>query len=160
MSGAELTNTSAPVRASAPRDIEAREAELLHMPQVAVPLTHHFAPGVYLREVCMPAGSLIIGHEHRTAHLNTVLTGRATVMMDGVVKEIVAPCTFLSAPGVRKVLFIHEEMRWQTIHPTDETDLNKLEDLLIVKSASYLQHHEDMKQLQKLAGLEIAGGSQ
>lgn len=155
----DLAKADGRVQARTPEEIEAYEAELLKLPQVEVPLTHRFAPGVYMREVCMPAGSLIIGHEHRTEHLNIIFTGRATVMMDGEVQEIVGPCTLTSAPGVRKVLYIHEEMRWATIHPTEETDLNKLEELLIVKSASYTQHHADMKRLQSLIHLEIPGGA-
>ena len=104
----------------------------------------------------MPAGSLIIGHEHRTEHFNIVLSGRATVMMDGVISEIASPCVLKSAAGVRKVLYIHEEMRWATIHPTDETDLTKLEEMLIVKSASYQRHHEDMQKLRSILELEEA----
>lgn len=130
--------------------IERFEAELLHLPQVDVPLTHRFAPGVYYREVLMPKDSLIIGHQHKTEHLNVVTTGRATVMMDGVVEEIVAPCVFVSKPGVRKVLLIHEDMRWATVHPTNETDLLKLEDELITKSASFLDHQKNLADAERL----------
>lgn len=133
-------------------DIERIEKNLLQLAQVDVPLIHRFAPGVYFREVEMPAGSLVIGHEHKTDHFNVVLTGRAVVMMDGVVRHIKAPDVFRSAPGVRKVLFIQETMRWATIHPTTETDLAKLEDDLIVKSAAFLKHSQkDAEQL--MAGL-------
>src|SRR5690242_10473496 len=64
--------------------IERLEAQLLSEPQLPAPVTHHFAPGVYMREIFMPAGAFVIGHEHRTEHLNVILTGRASVMMDGV----------------------------------------------------------------------------
>lgn len=120
--------------------IEAAEAALLTLPQVECELTHRFAPGVYYREVVMPKGSFIIGHCHRTAHFNVVTEGAARVMMDGVVEEIKAPAVFRSEPGVRKVLYIREDCRWATIHPTEETDLVKLEEELIVKSRSFLEH--------------------
>ena len=96
----------------------------------------------------MPEGTFIIGHEHKTRHFNVVLTGRAAVMMDGEVREIIAPATFVSEPGVRKILYIREDMRWQTIHPTDETDVEKLEDQLVVKSASFLKYMEDFGTLK------------
>lgn len=121
------------------RKIEQAEKALLEFPQLDCPLTHKFAPGVYLREIFMPAGTIVIGHEHKTAHFNVVLAGRARVMMDGVVEEIVAPCTFVSQPGVRKVLYILEDMRWATVHPTKETRIDKLERKLVKKSLAWVE---------------------
>ena len=122
--------------------IERLEVELLHVPQVNIPLVHKFAPGVYYREVFMPAGTFIIGHEHLTEHFNVVLTGKARVLIEGVVQLIQAPCTFVSKPGVRKVLYILEDMRWATIHPTTETDISILETSLVRQSKSYMSYHE------------------
>jgi hypothetical protein len=133
-------------------DIEAVEAALLaDAVPVECPHAHRFAPGVYLREIFMPAGSFIIGHEHLTKHFNVVLAGRALVMIDGVAHDIIGPCTFVSEPGVRKVLHVIEDMTWQTIHPTEETNLAKLETQLIRHSPSYDQHTIAMKELKQLA---------
>ena len=137
-------------------NIEKLEATLLELPQIDCPLTHRFAPGVYLREIFMPAGTFVIGHEHKTEHFNVVIQGCALVTIDGEVQEIVAPRTFVSGAGVRKVLYIQEDMIWQTIHPTRETDLLKLEDELITKSASYVQHLEDLRTLKRLVNGEDA----
>ena len=112
---------------------------------------HFFAPGVYVRQVVMPAGHAIIGHEHRTEHLNTVLTGKALVWMNGEVQTITAPCTFVSSPGVRKVLLILEDCTWQTIHPTNETDLAKLREELIIESAPFLEHQQQLAALKQAA---------
>ena len=122
--------------------IENLERELLNLPQVECPLKHNFAPGVYMREITMPTGSLIIGHEHLTEHFNVVLTGKARVMIDGVIEDLVAPCYFISKPNVRKVLYIVEEMKFATIHPTDETSVEVLENTLIRKSNSFIKHEE------------------
>jgi quercetin dioxygenase-like cupin family protein len=128
--------------------VESLEAELLKMEQVHCPLEHRFAPGVYLREIFMPKGAFVIGHEHRTEHFNIVLRGKAVVMMEGQIHKIAAPSTFVSRPGVRKVLYIEEDCVWQTVHPTEETDLLKLERLLINHSATYIQHAADLEQLK------------
>ena len=125
------------------------EARLLSLPQIVAPVTHHQdAPGVYMREILMPAGSVIIGHAHTTKHYNIVLTGRALVSCDDgkTSAEIVAPCVFVSEAGVRKRLYIVEEMRWLTVHPTKLTDLTKLEKKLIEKSPTHKKH---MKLLQE-----------
>jgi hypothetical protein len=129
--------------------IEEIEGQLLQLPQVDVPLNHMFAPGVYAREVVMPTDSFVIGHEHKTEHFNIILTGRATVMMEGVIHDIKAPAIIKSNRNVRKILYIHEEMHWVTIHPTDETNIEKLEEMLVVKSDTYL-NHQTQKEIEAL----------
>lgn len=124
-----------------PDAIARLEEALLPVPQVDMPLTHRFAPGIYFREIFMPAGTFVMGHEHRTRHLNVVLTGKASVLIEGQVRVICAPDVFESGPGVRKILYIHEDMRWATVHATTETDLPKLEAELIVKSPAWSQAH-------------------
>lgn len=136
--------------------IEAVEEQLIQLEQVECPLVHRFAPSVYAREVTMPANSFIIGHEHKTEHFNVVLTGRARVMIDGVIEDIVAPCIFVSKPSVRKVLYIIEEMKWATIHPTEETNLEALDCALVKKSNSFIKHSE-MKAIKDSFNSEKGG---
>lgn len=56
---------------------------------------------------------------------------------DGSSEVLAAPHTFVSKPGVQKVLYIHEDTVWKTIHPTQERDLDTLETLLIEPDDSY-----------------------
>lgn len=106
--------------------------ELGKQPQVECPLKHYFAPGVYLREIFMPASSIIIGKIHKTEHLNIIERGSCSIYHeDGTQQLLQAPFTFVSKPGVQKVLYIHEDMVWKTIHVTHETDLDRLEAELI-----------------------------
>lgn len=106
--------------------------ELAGMPQKPAPVTHRFAPGVYLREIFMEADSIVIGRVHKTRHFNVLLTGACLIVhADGSRQELRAPMTFVSEAGVQKVLYILEDMQWQTIHPTDETDFEKLEAMLV-----------------------------
>ena len=100
-------------------------------PQLDLPVKETFAPGVYLREIFMPKGAFVIGHRHRTEHLNIISCGEVSVLMEGKVHRLVAPCTILSRAGERKVLFIHEDTLWATVHPTTTTDPAALEDELI-----------------------------
>lgn len=128
--------------------VEEIEAKVLTMPQVTTLLTHHFAPSVYVREIEMPAGAFIIGHAHKTEHLNIVLSGKAIVMAEGVVHHIEAPCIFKSSAGVRKCLFIIETMRWATVHPTEETNIDILEESLAKKSKAFLDHAQLMAEME------------
>lgn len=118
--------------------VEEFETSLFSAKQPDCPLSHFFGPGVYIRQITMHADDLIVGHEHKTEHFNIVLKGKANVMMGNEIVEVIeAPCIFISKPGVRKVLYILEEMIWATVHVTEETSMDKLEEELIVKSESW-----------------------
>ncbi len=101
-------------------------------------VNHFFAPGIYARALTRKAGAFIIGHKHKYEHLNLLLTGRLRVYMDGKVTEIVGPSLpFVSKAGIRKATYALEDSTLITFHPTNETDLDKLEEQLIEKSALF-----------------------
>jgi hypothetical protein len=112
--------------------IDRLEAEIMLLPKADIEIRHHFSPGLYAREMLAPAGSVITGKIHKTRHLNIVASGRLTVYNElGDLREIVAPYVYVSEPGTRRAAIIHEDVSWITVHPTDETDIEKLEALLV-----------------------------
>src|SRR5215469_14015012 len=129
--------------------LETLEAAMLKLPQADCPVTNLFAPGIYWREIEIPAGAVALGHEHKTEHLNVLLSGRVRVLCDGQVKELVAPQVFSSPAGVRKLVYALEPTRWANVHanPTDETDMAKLELIFIKKSGAFLTHQEEIAKL-------------
>jgi hypothetical protein len=112
--------------------IDALETAMRQREQVEIAPTHHFADGIYAREITIPAGTLLTGKIHRTRHLNIVSQGDITVWSPGEpARRIQAPFAFVAEPGTRRVGFAHEDTVWTTIHATSETDLEKLEAQLI-----------------------------
>jgi hypothetical protein len=119
--------------------VQKLEAAFLDLPQSDCPITHRFAPGIYIREVKMPAGSYVIGHHHKTPHLNIMLSGRLTIINDdGSKTEMSAPQTFIANTG-RKIAYIHEDVIWQNVFATEERDVSKLEDMFLEKSDAWLE---------------------
>jgi len=111
--------------------IDLLQQALSVQPQVECPVSHHFGPGVYIREVVMPAGTVVVGKYHRHEHLCNMIEGRMIVVgEDGERKEVVAPCVFMAKKG-RKTAYIFETVRFQNIYSTDETDVEKLEHMLV-----------------------------
>jgi hypothetical protein len=114
------------------------------VPQVPLPLTHRFQPGVYLREIFMPAGTVVVGYRHKTKHWNIVLTGSAEVVMERPGEEaaapIVAPAIFESEAGVQKRMIIREDCRWLCAfaNPDNCTDIATLEERFIEIDAETL----------------------
>jgi len=100
---------------------------------------HHFGPGLYIKEVTMPAGSVIVGKHHKVEHLCNMMSGRMIIVNpDGSRHELVAPTTFVAKPG-RKVAYIIETVVFQNIYSTDETDIQKLEDMYVDNSKNLLE---------------------
>jgi len=100
---------------------------------------HHFGPNIYIKEVTMPAGSLIIGKHHRMEHLCNMVSGHMIVLdADGNRSELIAPMTFMAKPG-RKIAYIIETVVFQNIYSTPETDIQKLEDMCVDNSKDLLE---------------------
>lgn len=117
--------------------IEELEGWMLQHPQVPCGVRHIFSPGLYIREVTIPADTFAMGHGQKTEHMNVLLKGRVTVMnSDGTTTELSAPHVFTGQPG-RKVGYVHEDMVWLNIYPTDETDIDKLEEMYLDKSETF-----------------------
>ncbi len=96
-------------------------------------ITHYFAPGVYAREMWMPAGCLITGKIHLTEHLNMLSQGKVTVSNIGDSVTYEAPYTFVSPVGTKRAIYAHADSTWTTIHATELTDPEKIEEEIIAK---------------------------
>jgi hypothetical protein len=107
-------------------------------PQVECPEKHHFGPNIYIKEVTLPAGSVIVGKYHRHEHLCNMVAGRMIVVdSEGNRTELVAPMTFMAKSG-RKIAYIIETVVFQNIYSTSETDIQKLEDMIVDNSKDML----------------------
>ena len=98
------------------------------------PLNHHFAPGMYAREIHMKAGDKIIGKIHKHAHINIISKGVVDVVTENGSARYKAPYTFVSEPETKRFVSIVTDTIWTTIHATDSTDLDDIEDEIIMKS--------------------------
>ena len=101
---------------------------------------HHFADGVYLRELFMPAGSVVVGKIHRTKHLTIIACGTVRITTDAGVEEITGPSVFASEAGAKKAIYAITDATLMNPHPTEETDIMKIETEFIAPSFDALEH--------------------
>lgn len=122
------------------RDIvTALELEMFKLPQLALPVTHYFTPGLYARELFIPAGTFLTGKIHKHEHLCVMSQGDMTVLLENGIRRIQAPFTCKSPPGTKRIAYAHSDTIWTTFHATTETDIDKIEELLTAKDeADYL----------------------
>ena len=134
-------------------DVTRMEEFMLAQEQVPCPVIHRFGPGVYMREVKIPAGTMAVGHHQNFEHMNIVLAGRVTILQDdGSTTEVVAPTMYVGKPG-RKVGYIHEDLVWLNIYATTETDIDRLEALCRQQAADIEELSKDRASLIREADI-------
>jgi hypothetical protein len=94
--------------------------------------SHHFAHGVYGRELRIPAGVAVMGKVHRHSTLNVLASGELAVTTPDGPQVLKAPAIFVSPAGTRKLGFAITDCVFLNVHASQETDLDKLESELIV----------------------------
>lgn len=146
------------------RKMDSLETALLRaFPVVELPLKHRFTPGLYTREIFMPAGALVTSKVHKTEHPYVVIKGRVSVGIPGVgVEHIQAPHVGITQPGTKRLLYIHEDTVWLTFHvladgETGEEDLPKIEERIIERrelsdGKTNYEHWREMLDAQTIEG--------
>lgn len=132
-----MTHEPSPVpfvgdRLAARQKILDLQNELIKLPQVEIVTTHHFSKGLYAREIFIPKGTILIGKIHKYISLNILSQGDITILTEFGARRVCAPYTVVSPPLTKRVGYAHEDTVWTTIHATEETDLEKLEEELIL----------------------------
>ena len=107
--------------------IFALQDESAKHPQIECAVRHFHAPGVYCREMHIPAGVCAVGQVHLHAHVNLVLGDISIVTPEGD-QRITGYETFVSPAGTKRAVLAHADTWWTTVHanPDNETDLDKL----------------------------------
>ena len=100
--------------------------------QIQLETRHTFAPGIYIREMVVPKDTIVIGKVPKTEYLNIVSKGAMSVATEAGMKRFEASDVVRTKPGLKRAAQAHEDSVWVTIHqnPTNERDIDKLEDML------------------------------
>lgn len=112
-------------------DIYKLQSAMMEMPQVELPTSHFFADGMYCRFLPRPAGTLIVGKVHKNEHFYIVCCGTVRVTTDSGVKDITGPQVIVSQPGTKRAVLALTDATCLTVHRTNLTDLDEIEEELI-----------------------------
>lgn len=113
-------------------------------PRVECPITHRFTPGLYIREILIPAGTLLTSMEHRFEHPFVISKGCIEVFSEAegaVTYE--APHCGITKPGTRRGLLAITDTVWTTFHVTDETDVEKIGEAILAPHFNPLLENND-----------------
>jgi len=94
-------------------------------------LKHYFANGAYVREMCLPANTAVVGRVHKHETINILLEGEITVVDEnGVKTDFKAPHVFIAPAGNQKAALTKTPVRWLNSWACDTTDPDEAIDLL------------------------------
>lgn len=117
------------------------EAIMKTLPQVEMPVKHHFSQGVYGRELFIQKDTILTGKIHKYPQLNVLMSGDISVLTEDGVKRVKPPFLVVSPAGTKRIAYAHEDTIWLTVHGTEENDLEKIEQHFIAQDdAEYLEH--------------------
>lgn len=95
---------------------------------------HTFLNGMYMRELFIPKGSLLVGKVHKMPCINIVSSGDISVLTEFGSARIKAGYSNTSPAGIQKLGIANEDTVFINIFRTDETDVSKIEDVIAYPS--------------------------
>lgn len=112
------------------------------------------ADGVLARTVVLPKGDIVVGEKHREENINILIKGELKAWVNGEVIHIKAPYMVKSKANTRKVVYVIEDAVWTSFHRVSSTDIDEIEDEVIIKTSKEELVEElkqiDMKELKCL----------
>lgn len=124
------------------------------IPDPDCPLTHTFASGSYARTIFIPKDTLVVGKIHRHDHLNMLMAGRVVVATEEGPRKLEAPQVLVSKAGTKRVVYTYTDTIWTTVHLTEKTDLDEIEEEIIAKDYGELDALGDSDMQQIVSALE------
>ena len=114
-------------------------------------VTHNFADGQYIRQIVMPKGLLVTTKIHAKNHPFFIMKGEASIYSNDGVERIKAPFHGITEAGTKRVLYIHEECTFITVHRTDSLNIDDVVNEITVDDFSKLNLKGfDIKQIDKI----------
>ena len=106
------------------------------------PIKHTFADSIYVRQMDMKQGDVVVGAIHKHLHVWFLLTGHVTIATEDTTEDYIAPCYVVSTPGVKRVILANEDSIFVNIHknPSNTQDIDELEKEIV--ALNYKEYEE------------------
>ena len=112
-------------------EINRLQHEMSTMEQAELKTDHYFSEGMYCRKVFRPAGTLIVGKVHKKDHFFMCVAGEIIAWTENGMKNLYAGDIIESKQGTKRVTYAMTDAIGITVHKTDKTDLDEIEQELI-----------------------------
>jgi len=98
-----------------------------------IPIKHSFADQLYIRQMDLSKGDVVVGAVHNHLHVWFLLKGKVIINNNGEKVEHIAPCYTISTPGSQRIILALEDAIFVNVHknPDNIKDIEKLEKELV-----------------------------
>ncbi len=118
------------------------EQKLLDLPESVsgedlekiMPTKSTFADGCYIREIFVPAGQFFTTEIHKKDHPFFLLKGKLSMVSEHGVLNIEAPYHGITKKGTKRLVQIHEDVVFITVHATDKTTVEEVRKDVLAES--------------------------
>ena len=118
------------------------EQKLLDLPESVsgedlekiMPTKSTFADGCYIREIFVPAGQFFTTEIHKKDHPFFLLKGKLSMVSEHGVLNIEAPYHGITKKGTKRLVQIHEDVVFTTVHATDKTTVEEVRKDVLAES--------------------------
>jgi len=101
--------------------------------EVDLGTVHHFSDGLYAKQMFIPKGYMAGTHAHKFSHLSILAKGKVIVKTDDSEAIYDAPACIEIKEGINHAIEALEDSVWFCIHATEETDVSKVDNVLILE---------------------------
>tara|TARA_R100000935_G_C2730754_1_gene121858 strand:+ start:114 stop:620 length:507 start_codon:yes stop_codon:yes gene_type:complete len=97
------------------------------------PLNHRFVDGMYVREIFTPKGQVFTTAIHKKDHMYFFMQGELSILSEDGIKRLKAPYYGVTTAGTKRVVYVHEDTIWVTIHETKAKTVDEVIEDVIAK---------------------------
>jgi|TARA_R110000744_G_C19347936_1_gene560128 hypothetical protein len=113
----------------------------------ACPVKHTFSDGVYVREMFIPKGMMLVGKIIKQTHHIFLMSGKIAIITEDGEKIMQGPCSIVAKGGTKRVGYALTDVVWINVHPniTDTQDLDRLEQDVIAEDYDAYNRYIELK---------------
>jgi hypothetical protein len=123
--------------------IMAVETRLLELPQVEIPIEHHFGAGIYARTMIAPRGTVLTGRIYKVPQMIILNAGEITVRSENFNGRIRGPHIYNSPVGAKRFGYCHTEVVWTCLTSVKSTDVESAEKEIYAETYEELEKYLD-----------------
>ena len=97
------------------------------------PLNHKFVGGMYIREIFTPKGQVFTTAIHKKDHMYFFIKGELSILSEDGIERLKAPYYGVTKAGTKRIVYVHEDTIWVTVHETKAKTVDKVIEDVIAK---------------------------
>lgn len=110
------------------------EKRLAELPQIEIPIEHHFAAGIYARTMIAPRGTMLTGKIYKVPQMIIVSKGDITIRSESYNGRLIGPHIYESPIGSKRFGYCHTDVVWTCLVKTNADNVEDAEKEIYAES--------------------------